>query len=76
MPIRMTVDFPEPLYEELRHRAQESGTSIRALIIRAIENSYSGREKGELVTGPPIRGRGKLGPAFPKDENLHDLVLS
>jgi hypothetical protein len=28
------------------------------------------------VTGPLVTGPGKLGPAFPEDENPHDLVFS
>lgn len=76
MAIRTTVDIPEPLHEALRHRAAQSGTSIRALIIRAIEETYSGSKKGAYVTGPLITGRGKLGSKFPKDENPHDLVFS
>ncbi len=76
MAVRTTINIPEPLHEELRHRAQQSGTSIRALIIRAIEHSYGGRKEGEFVTGPMVQGSGKLGPAFPEDENPHDLVFS
>ena len=74
--MEILVNIPEPLHEELRHRAQQSGTSIRALIIRAIEHSYGGRKEGEFVTGPMVQGSGKLGPAFPEDENPHDLVFS
>jgi hypothetical protein len=74
--VRTTVDIPEPLHEKLRHRAQQSGTSIRALIVRALEQTYSGRGKSAYVTGPLVKGRGKLGPSFPKDENPHDLVFS
>jgi len=70
------VDIPEPLHETLRHRARQSGASVRALIIRAIEQAYTTRKSGGYVTGPLIRGKGKLGPAFPKDENPHDLVFS
>jgi predicted HicB family RNase H-like nuclease len=40
MAIRTTVDIPEALHEALRHRAARSGTSMRALIIRAIEEAY------------------------------------
>ncbi len=76
MAVRTTVDIPEPLHDKLRQRAERSGTSIRALIIRALEQVYSERKKGEYVTGPPITGRGKLGPAFPADENPHELVFS
>ena len=76
MAIRTTVDIPEPLHEALRHRAAQSGTSMRALIIRAIEETYSKKRKGTYVTGPFIKRKGKLGPAFPTDENPHDLVFS
>jgi hypothetical protein len=78
MAIRTTVDIPEPLHEALRHRATQSGTSMRALIIRALEQSYSTPSKGAYVTGPMIkRKRGaKLGPLFPTDENPHDLIFS
>ena len=76
MAIRTTVDIPEPLHDRLRHRAERSGTSIRALIVRAIEQVYSEGKKSAYVTGPMITGSGKLGPKFPKDENPHDLVFS
>ncbi len=76
MAIRITVDIPEPLHERLRHRAERSGVSIRALVIRAIEQVYSEGGKGSYVTGPLITGPGKRGPNFPKDQNPHDLVFS
>jgi len=74
--IRTTVDIPEPLHDALRYRAAQSGTSMRALIIQALQEAYVKKRKGKYVTGPMIKGRGKLGPAFPKDENPHDLVFS
>ena len=74
--MRTTVDIPEPLHERLRLLAERSGTSIRSLIVRAIEQVYSESRKGEYVTGPLVMGPGKLGPSFPEDENPHDLVFS
>jgi hypothetical protein len=76
MAVRTTVDIPEPLHEKLRHRAETSGTSVRSLIVQAIEQTYSEPRKGRFVTGPLIRGTGKRGPRFPTDENPHDLVFS
>jgi hypothetical protein len=76
MAVRTTVDIPVPLHDELRHRAHQSGTSVRALIIRAIEQTYNNRKGGDYVTGALVRKTGKLGPRFPKDENPHDLVFS
>ncbi len=76
MAVRTTIDVPQHMHDKLRHRAQQSGTSIRALIVRAIEQTYRDRKSGPYVTGPLVRGRGKLGAAFPRDENPHDLVFS
>jgi len=76
MAIRTTVDIPEPLHDRLRHRAQSSGVSIRSLIVSAIEQAYAGPAKGKYVTGPFIRGKHKLGPRFPKDENPYDFMFS
>ena len=53
-----------------------SGASIRSLIVRAIEQVRRVPKKGECVKGPLVKGPGKLGPAFPEDENPHDLVFS
>jgi metal-responsive CopG/Arc/MetJ family transcriptional regulator len=76
MAVRTTVDIPEPLHEQLRHRAASTGVSIRSLIVRALEQAYVERGKGRKVTGPMVRGKGKLGPRFPTDENPHDLIFS
>jgi metal-responsive CopG/Arc/MetJ family transcriptional regulator len=76
MPVRTTVDLPEPLHERLRQRAESSGASIRSLIVRALEETYAEPKKGGRVTGPMIRGKGKRGPLYPVDENPHDLVFS
>ncbi len=76
MVVRTTVDIPEPLHDRLRDKAERSGASIRSLIIRAIEQVYSEPTKREYVTAPLVSGRGKLGPAFPENENPHDLVFS
>lgn len=75
MAVRTTVDIPEPLHEQLRHRAASAGVSIRSLIVRALEETYAQQRKGRKVTGPMVRLRGKLGPRFPVDENPHDLIL-
>jgi hypothetical protein len=76
MPARTIVELPESLHERLKERARSSGLSIRSLIVRAVEQTYAEPRKGRPVTGPLIRGKGKLGPRFPVDENPHDLVLS
>lgn len=76
MAIRTTVDIPDPLHNQLRHRAESTGLSIRSLIVRAIEQMYMDSSKKEPLTGPLVRGSDELGPQFPKDENPHDLIFS
>ena len=76
MAVRVTIVIPEPLHEQLRRRAENSGTSMRSLIVQAIEQTYTESRKGRPVTGPLIRRSGKLGPRFPTDENPHDLVFA
>ncbi|HEX4311718.1 MAG TPA: hypothetical protein VHZ25_16925 [Acidobacteriaceae bacterium] len=75
MAVRTTVDIPEPLHQTLRHRAEKTGTSIRSLIVSALEQTYAGKKKGRRVTGPMVKLRGKPGPRFPVDENPHDLIF-
>lgn len=75
MAVRTTVDIPEPLHELLRRKAESSGTSVRSLIVRAIEESYAKSPRRQAVTGPLVRLSGKPGPRFPVDENPHDLIF-
>ncbi len=74
MAIRTTVDIPDPLHQILSEKANTLGTSIRALIIRAIEDAYRPPRK-DAVKLPLIAGR-QLGPNFPTDETPHDLILT
>jgi hypothetical protein len=76
MAVRTTVDIPEPLHRKLRQQAERSGTSMRALIVGAVERAYADSSKGKYVTGPLVNTKGKRGPRFPTDENPHDLVFS
>ena len=71
MPVRTTVEIPDALHNLLRRRAAQSGTSIRSLIVQAVEQPFPEPKKS-----PILKGRGKLGPNFPVDENPHDLVFS
>jgi predicted DNA-binding protein len=76
MQVRTTIDIPGELHEKLRRRAEQTGASIRSLVIGAIEQTYGESEDAAYVTGPLVTGHGELGPAFPVDENPHDLVFS
>ena len=76
MKVRTTVDIPGELHDKLRRRAEQTGASIRSLVIVALEQVYHDPKKGAHVTGPLVKATGALGPAFPTVENPHDLVFS
>jgi hypothetical protein len=79
MAVRTTIEIPTPLHNLLRRRAKQSGASMRSLVVQALEQTYRKYpkpKKGKRVTGPMITVRGKRGPAYPVDENPHDLVFS
>jgi hypothetical protein len=75
MPVRTTFDMPTELHSQLRLRAQRSKTSMRKLILEAVEEKF-GRPRGKrLLTGPLLKGKGPGGPRFPVDETPYDLLL-
>jgi hypothetical protein len=73
MSVRTMVELPEPLHEALRRRAEESGASIDAVILRTLEAAIG--DAGQFVTGPFITEGGQRGPLYPTAENPHDLIL-
>ncbi len=56
MAVRIAVNIPERLHHQLQLRARQSGTSMQALIVRAIEQTCNEPKIGKRVTGPMITG--------------------
>lgn len=75
MAILTLVDIPEPFSDRFRRRAENAGTSIRQLIVRALEQVYTCSGRRKLLTVPLLRLGGKPGPRFPVEEDPHDLIL-
>jgi hypothetical protein len=59
--VKAKFAIPQELYDRLRRRAESSRTSMRSLILRAIEKTYAEPKKDERVSGPPDRTEGKVG---------------
>jgi hypothetical protein len=74
--VRTTIDIPDNLYEALRRRAASEKTSIRSLVLGAVERKFSGGRRRVHVLGPPVPGTGKPGPACPDKENPYDLLFA
>jgi hypothetical protein len=76
MSVRTTVDLPDDVYRDLRLRAAAQQTSIRSLIVEAIESRYRPRKHRKPMTGPPLPGKSKPGPACPDKENPYDFMFA
>jgi hypothetical protein len=76
MAVKTTVDIPESLHAALRKHSEQTGMSIRSLIVRALEQTYNRGKKYHYITGPLIPAQRQIGPEFPIDENPHNFVFS
>jgi len=43
--MRTTVDIPDPVYRRLKTRAASEGSSVRALILRGVEQLVQGKSQ-------------------------------
>jgi hypothetical protein len=57
MAIRVTIDFPKPLYDQLRQLADNANTQVESLVSQAIESMLQKSEKRAYVTGPSSAAR-------------------
>lgn len=76
MSVRTTIDIPDKLYDALRKQAASERTSIRALVVDAIEGKLAAKKRGVPVTGPLVPSRGKPGPMAPDRENPYDFIFT
>lgn len=76
MSVRTTIDIPDGLYATLRRRAAAEHTSIRSLVVGAIERKFEGKRRRAPMTGPPVKGTGRPGRLCPDKENPYDLLFT
>jgi hypothetical protein len=76
MSVRTTIDLPEELYEALRQCAASEHSSIRSLVVAAIEARFKNDRRTIPVLKPPVPGRGKPGPLRPGRENPYDILFA
>lgn len=76
--MRTTVDIPDPLYRELKVRAAQQGSTVKAIILRGVEKEMRGAVPGTTVKKrtrvklPLIHGKGtrKINPTNAEIEEL------
>jgi len=76
MSVRTTIDIPDELYAALRRRAASERTSIRSLVVGAIERKVGGARRRTPVLAPPVPGSGKPGPMCPDRENPYGILFA
>jgi hypothetical protein len=76
MSVRTTIDLPDELYEALRKQAAGENTSIRSLVVAAIEARFARKRQSVPVLKPPVPGSGKPGPRCPDRENPYDILFT
>lgn len=62
--MRTTIDIPEPLYRKAKMRAVEKGTSLKALVLKALEHELLIEQPSSSEV--PYFARRKLLPEFKK----------
>ena len=76
MSVQITIEIPDEVDRELRHRAAATNTSIQALVIGAIKDSLRPRPS-RPVTGPLVGKKGgKPAVGSPDRENPYDVLFS
>jgi hypothetical protein len=62
--MKTTIDIPEPLYRKAKIRAVELGTSLKVLVLTALEHELSPQQPAPPEV--PYFARRKLNPEFKK----------
>ena len=62
--MKTTIDIPEPLYRKAKIQAVERGTSLKMLVLKALERELESARATEQAI--PYFARRKLNPAFKK----------
>jgi len=62
--MRTTIDIPEPLYQRVKSQAAKQGTSIKALVLKALEHELLPEQPP--ASEVPYFARRKLNPEFRK----------
>jgi hypothetical protein len=62
--MKTTIDIPEPLYRKAKIRAVEQGTSLKAVVLKALEHELSPQQPSAPEV--PYFARRKLNPEFKK----------
>lgn len=84
--VKTTIDIPEALYRQAKTRAVQESTSLKKILLRALERELRSSTSEESPPQVPYFARRKLLPAFkrlqksgafaprPRDRDITDLI--
>lgn len=57
--MRTTLDIPDPVYRMLKSKAAQEGKSVKAIVLRSVENELGLRKKktGKRVKLPIVKSK-------------------
>jgi hypothetical protein len=62
--MKTTIDIPEPLYRQTKIRAVEQGTTLKALVLEALERALQTASPSESDPRMPYSARRRLLPGY------------
>jgi len=73
--MRTTVDIPNPVYRRLKTRAASEGSSVRALILRGVEQVVQGKAPtaARRVFPPLVRSK-RPGTLRIDNARIYDII--
>ena len=71
--MRTTVDIPDRTYRRLKSKAARQGCSVKALILRGVEQELGQARAGRRVQLPIVRSK-QRGTLRLTSEQIYDLI--
>ena len=73
--MRTTVDIPDPVYRRLKTRAASEGSSVRALILRGVEQVVQGKPQPVARrVFPPLVPSKRPGSLRIDNARIYDII--
>jgi hypothetical protein len=73
--MRTTVDIPNPVYRRLKTRAASEGSSVRALILRGVEQVVQGKpQPAARRVFPPLVPSKRPGSLRIDNARIYDII--
>ena len=72
--MRTTVDIPDPLYRELKGKAAKEGTTVKELVLRAVQSElHTPPKKSAPRTSPVIESK-RPGTLMLDNDKIFEII--